>query len=242
MLTSEDLLTQNTMPSWQDINFQLYKNFSLNYLLNRQFEYHLVNGMVINVEFKEWAMKHLWAIQHIDKTVDKDLLFSLIDTGLDINTFMSDPIKKNRTLKYKDRIRMFACIYYVMKSSSIFYVKGGQLEGTKIKIDYIKSAIISEKGMHVGMRLENDVYVPLTILIDTAIDPNKTVKGLYPQKIFKLLIKENDRIVETVYHDKYWENPLQTMDNHTYSTKNHIPKCFDANLYIAKLIKTKLKR
>jgi len=64
MLSVKELLIQKTMPTWNDISLKLYKDFTVQYLLNRCFEYHLVNGTVICVQFKEWAMKHLWAIIH----------------------------------------------------------------------------------------------------------------------------------------------------------------------------------
>lgn len=198
MLTVQDLLSQEEMPVWADISFKLYKDFSSQYLLNRQFEYELVNGSIIKVEFKEWAMKHLFAIQHIDGAIHKEQLFSLIDDGLDINTFMSDNVKRKKLLNNKDRIRMFACIYYIMRSGNLFYVKDGVLEGTKIKINYIRSRVISGKGVNVGMRMEEGVYVPLTILIDTAINPYKTVMDLSPQKVIRLTIKEEDKEVETI--------------------------------------------
>jgi len=201
MLTTEDLLTQDTMPTWSVISLKLYKDFSEQYLLPRNFEYHLEDGTIINVEFKEWAMKHLWAIQHIDSSIDKWLLFGLIEGGLDIGTFMADNIKRKRTLKYKDRIRMFACVYNILRTGNLFYVKDGKLEGTDIKIDYIRSKIISKKGVNLGMRFEDGAYVPLTILIDTAIDPYKTVKNLEAKKVLKLCIKENDTIIETIEYN-----------------------------------------
>lgn len=238
MLTTNDLLTQDSMPAWRDIDLKLYKDFTIQFLLNREFEYQLANGIIVNVKFKEWAMKHLWSIQHIDSSIDKDMLFSLIDTGLDISTFMSDPIKRRRTLHYKDRIRMFACIYYIMKSGSLFYVKNGILDGTKIKINYVRSKIISTKGVNIGMRLEEGVYVPLTILIDTAANPYKTVEDLYPQRVFKLLIKENDELIESIYYDNYWGKSKLKHISH----KNKIPRCFRSDTYIEQLKRKKLKR
>ena len=201
MLTTEDLLTQDSMPQFSDISLKLYKEFSVKYLLSRTFEYHLENGGIINVEFKEWAMKHLWSIQHIDRKIDKNKLFSLIDGGLDIGTFLADDVKRSRVWDNKDRIRMFACIYFILKTGDLFYVPNGKLEGTKIRVDYIRSKIISTKGVNVGMRYEEGAYVPLTLLVDRAINPDETVKKLKQLKVSKLYIKENDKIVETIDYD-----------------------------------------
>ena len=198
MFTPEDLLVQDSMPAWNDISLKLYKDFSVQYLFKRSFEYYLEDGTIVNVEFKEWAMKHLWSIQHIDGSIDKNCLFDLIDKGLDISNFLKDEVKRKRTWDNKDRIRMFACIYGILKTGNLFYVNDGELEGTRIKIDYIRSKIISNKGVNIGMRCEDGVYVPITILIDRAVNPTKTVDGLLQLKVIKLHILENDEIIEVV--------------------------------------------
>lgn len=98
----------------------------------------------------------------------------------------------------KDRIRMFACIYQVLKNGTVFYVEDGKLSGTDIRIDYIKSKTINGKGVHLGMRFEENVYVPLTLLIDRAVNPTKTVEGLTEIKVKKLEIIENGNVIETI--------------------------------------------
>lgn len=74
MLSKEELYLQTTMPAWSDISLQLYKDFSKDFLFSKKFVYHFVNGSKIEVQFKEWAMKHLWAIQHI-RNIDKNKFF-----------------------------------------------------------------------------------------------------------------------------------------------------------------------
>lgn len=44
---------------------------------------------------------------------------------------------------------------------------------------------ISGKGVHLGIRFEENVYVPLTLLIDRAVNPTKTVEGLTEIKVQK---------------------------------------------------------
>lgn len=70
MFTTDDLLTVSTMPTWNDISLALYKEFSINVLFPKVFKYYLENDMIIEVQFKEWAMKHLWGIQHIDGRIN----------------------------------------------------------------------------------------------------------------------------------------------------------------------------
>ena len=201
MLTKGQLYVQNTMPEWADISLGLYKEFSVECLFPKTFRYYLENELVIDVEFKEWAMKHLWAIHHIDSRIDKDKLFEEIDNGLSISDFITTPAMRKRLNDNKDRIRMFACVYQIMRTGAVFYVEEGILPGTEIRIDYIKSKSISQKGVHLGMRFEDGVYVPLTLLIDRAINPTKTVEGLTEIKVQKLEIIEAGEIIETIEYN-----------------------------------------
>lgn len=202
MLTKEQLYVQDTMPDWSDISLSLYKDFSAECLFPKTFRYYLENGLVINVEFKKWAMKHLWAIHHIDSRIDKDRLFEEIESGLDIGSFRTTPAMRKRLNDNKDRIRMFACVYQILKTGSVFYVKDGKLPQSEIRIDYIKSKLICGKGVHLGMRFEDNVYVPLTLLIDRAISPNKTVEGLMEIKVKKLEIIEDEKIIELIAYNE----------------------------------------
>ena len=203
MFKTEDLYIQNTMPEWSDINLELYKDFTCKCLFPKIFRYYIENDNVIDIQFKEWAMKHLWGIQHIDFSIDKYALFDVIDNGLSIDTFMKDPKLKKRLMDQKDRIRMFTCIYHILKTGKMFYVSKGKLEGSDVKVDYIKSHIISTKGVNIGMRYEEGVYVPLTILIGRAINPTKTISSLQPIKVKRLEIIENDKVIECIDCEQY---------------------------------------
>ncbi|MDU7030182.1 MAG: hypothetical protein E6357_21160 [Clostridiales bacterium] len=198
MLTTEDLYIQDTMPTWSDISLMLYKEFTINCLLPKTFRYYLENDVVIDVVFKEWAMKHLWAIHHIDTKIDKHDLFSKIDEGLSFGDFTTTVAMRKRLNDCKDRLRMFACIYHILETGNIFYIEGGKLQKSDIRVDYLKSKLIGNKGVNVGMRLEEDVYVPLTMLIDRAINPLKTVEGLQALKVDKLEIFESQKIVKVI--------------------------------------------
>lgn len=186
------------MAGWSDISLQLYKDFSTIHLFPKIFRYHLANNTVIDVAFKEWAMHHLWAIHHIDYRIDKHNLFNKIDAGLSFATFARDRQMKRRLMDYRDRLRMFSCIYMILKTGTLFYVHNGVLSGTKVKIDYIKSEIIDTKGVNIGMRYEDGVYVPITMLIDRAINPTKTTQGLSAIPVLKLEIIERGAVIETI--------------------------------------------
>ncbi len=65
MLSVNDLLTQESMPTWDDISLKLYKDFTVQYLLNRCFEYHLVNGTCSSVGQKKQRMGNYSQMQMV---------------------------------------------------------------------------------------------------------------------------------------------------------------------------------
>lgn len=112
MLKKEQLYVQETMPEWADISLALYKEFSEECLFPKTFRYYLENQSVIDVEFKEWAMKHLRSIHHINSRIEKEKLFEEIDKGLSISDFRQSSAMRKRLNDNKDRIRMFVCLSY----------------------------------------------------------------------------------------------------------------------------------
>lgn len=80
-------------------NIRLYKEFAIDCLFLKTFRYYLDNEQIIDVQFKEWAMKHLWAIHHIDSRIDKDKLFEEIDNGLSISHFRATPAMRKKEIK-----------------------------------------------------------------------------------------------------------------------------------------------
>lgn len=198
MLRSKDLLELATMPLWSDISLGLYKEFSQKYLLSTVFRYHLENGKVLDVHFADWSIYHILGIQHIDGKISKTDFFKEIDNGLDFNHFMTDKRLKKRFNDYKHRIRMFACIYRIMKNEKLFYVERHQLDSSSVAADYIKYALIEQKGVNVGIRLLDGKYMAYTLLVDRSINPTATIDSLVPVRIKKLEIIRNGSVVETV--------------------------------------------
>ena len=200
MLHSNDLLTIETMPSWSDISLALYKEFSEQYLIPTIFRYYLANGEIIDVRFEEWAIYHILGIQHINGKISKTKFFEEIENGLDLDSFMENKKLKRRLNDFKHRIRMFGCIYQIMKDEELFYIKDKQLKDSSVKADYIKYALIDNKGANVGIRYFENQYIAYTMLIDRSINPTATVEGLIPIRIEKLEIIRDGEIVETIVH------------------------------------------
>lgn len=138
MLKTNDLLELSSMPSWSQISLTLYKQFAQQYLIPTVFRYHLENNKILDVKFMEWSIYHLLGMQHIDGKIRNTEFFRKIDEGLDFETFIENKRTKKRFHDFKHRIRMFSCIYGIMCTADMFFVKNGQIEGKSVKADYLK--------------------------------------------------------------------------------------------------------
>ena len=175
MLTKEDLLSLDSTPLIKDVSLELYKDFSLTYLLPRKFLYHFSDGTSMNVEFEEWGIYHMLGIQHIDYRIKNDEFFDSINNGLNFANFKVNDAIKDRFKKQKKRLAMFACTYNTLRKGQAFYIPSGKVKNTNnVEVDYILYRTLynnsgnyngNSNGMNVGIRLENGKYVPLTILI-----------------------------------------------------------------------------
>ena len=171
MLTKEDLLNLDSTPLIKDVSLELYRDFSLTYLMPRKFMYYFSDGTSMNVEFEEWGIYHMLGIQHIDYRIKNDEFFQKINDGLTFADFKVDDSIKDRFKHQKKRIAMFACTYNTLRKGQAFYIPSGKVKNTNnVKVDYILYRTLynnggNSNGMNIGIRLENNKYVPLTILI-----------------------------------------------------------------------------
>ena len=170
MLTKEDLLNLDNVPLLKDISLELYKDFSLSYLLPRKFIYHFSDGTSINVEFEEWGIYHMLAIHYIDYSIKNNEFFQAINNGLTFANFKVNDAIKDRFKKWKKRIAMFSCTYNTLRKGEAFYVPSRKVKNTNnVEVDYILYRPLHNNsgnniGINIGIRLEKGKYVPLTIL------------------------------------------------------------------------------
>lgn len=171
MFTKEDLLNLNSIPLLKDVSLELYKDFSLTYLLPMKFMYYFSDGTSMNVEFEEWGIYHMLGIQHIDYKIKNDEFFQRINDGLSFAEFKVDDAIKDRFKQKKKRLAMFACTYNTLRKGQAFYIPSGKVKNTNnVEVDYILYRTLqnnggNNNGMNIGIRFENGKYTPLTILI-----------------------------------------------------------------------------
>lgn len=210
MLTKEDLLVCQAPPNIKDVSLALYKAFAEEYLIGRIFRYTFTDGSVLNVQFTEWGIYHMLAIQHINGKIDRNNFFEQIEAGLDLNELQATDALKYRFKKFKKRITTFACIYQVMISGKIFYMPTGCVEGTSsVQMDYIAyKAFVNisptgktMNGLNVGIRENGGIFVPLTMLISRNSNIEEYIETAVP-KIVKCLeiIDGVGKIIDKICH------------------------------------------
>jgi hypothetical protein len=171
MLSKEDLLNLDNIPLLKDISLGLYKDFSCTYLLPRKFVYHFSDNTIITVEFEEWGIYHMLGIQHIDNHIKNCEFFQKIDSGLSFSDFKINDAIKTRFKKQKKRLAMFSCTYNTLRKGTAFYIPSGKVKNTNnVEMDYILYRTLynnsgNNNGMNIGIRFENNKYIPLTVLI-----------------------------------------------------------------------------
>lgn len=200
MLTPNDLMNLNSMPSWNDISLKLYKEFSEELLLNTLFRYYLKDGQILEVHFTEEGIYHMLGIQHINGKIPAKEFFKKIDEGLEFDSFVQTKGMKKRFNDFKHRIRSFGCIYDIMRNNKLFYVKNHIINGTAINVEYVKHGIINEKGANIGIRRIDGLYTAFTVLIDRAVNATATIDGLQAKEVSRLEIIRDHQIVETIVY------------------------------------------
>ena len=202
MITRDDLLTLDTLPHINDISLKLYKEFCVDVLFGRRFHYYFTDGTNIVVEFREWGVYHMLSIQHIDYTIPKNDFFNRLDSGLDLVDFTANRSIKQRFKSEKERITMFACVYGTLRYGRVFYIPDKNVPNTKkVKADYIIQRMVGNKGLNLGVRFEDGRFIPLTILISKASNPDKYITS-NKKIVSKLLITDidNGQIIENILY------------------------------------------
>lgn len=235
MLTVNDLVGLDKVPHINDISLKLYKDYCTQILLERRFIYYFTDSTIFEVKFKEWGIYHMLSIQHINWKIKKEDFFKEIDNGLSFANFKSTPSINARFKNEKERITMFACIYNTLRYGQVFYVPSGKVKNTNnVEVDYIIYRTIGSKGKNIGIRLEEGVYVPLTILISKQIRLDRYLEDTEKKIVSKLIIYDNmNNIIEVIDYKannsskKISRELLKNVTNNsTYKLNRKHIKCF----------------
>lgn len=200
MLTKDDLLLQNTLPNISDVSLSVYTEFSEEVLMKRKLHYFFTDETDMIVEFREWGIYHMLSIQHINNKIKNNAFFESVHNGLEFSTFDGDRAIKQRFRSQKQRITAFSCLYYSLIHGTAFFIPSGHVKNTtKVEADYLVFHMTDNKGLNFGLRKVGDVYVPITILLSKASNPNEYLEDSVQKDVKKLEIIDTDgNILEVI--------------------------------------------
>ncbi len=184
-LSMNDLLTQDSKPCINHISLAVYNQFYEKVLLKLRFSYVLPDYSVFDVLFERLGLFHLLGIHHIDPNMQAKNFSRDIDNGLNFSAFKNntDLAIRERFNMMKNRIKMFSCIYYAMRTGRLFETSSGKVHGTQtLKADFVIYKDINGEGMTIPLRDTGGKLTPVSILAD---------KRKYSQKHIDLTKEKN---------------------------------------------------
>ena len=207
MLTSNDLMTLDTLPKIYDVSLSLYKDHFLSNLLPLTFYYDFTDGTKEIVKFQKLRFRHILGIHHIDKTTTDYNIFTMIDNGLSFVHWKRNPKQKRKFVDMTDRILLFSCVFNTLRFGRVFFCPGQIVKNSpNVKLDYIVHRQISNRGLNLGLRFENNVQSPITILPSRPSDYLKYVDQSNAKIVKHLKIVEdasNTVRYDIVYTDDF---------------------------------------
>lgn len=200
MLTTDDLLLQNTLPNISDVSLSVYTEFSEEVLMKRKLHYFFTDETDMIVEFREWGIYHMLSIQHINNKIKNNAFFESVHNGLELSAFEGDRAIKQRFRSQKQRITAFSCLYYSLIHGTTFFIPSGHVKNTtKVEADYLVFHMTDTKGLNFGLRKVGDIYVPITILLSKVSNPNEYLEDSVQKDVKKLEIIDTDgNILEVI--------------------------------------------
>ena len=207
MLTCSDLLQHDSYSQISDISLELYRDFSRNVLLKRSLHYYFTDGTDITVKFREFGIRHMLGIQHIDGSTSREHFLTDIDNGLSLASFNANASIRQRYKKMKPRIRFFSCVYHTLRCGRVFYFPDQSVPNTNdVRLDYIVYREIDGKGLNIGMRFEQGSQVPISILVDNGEHKEEHINHDNQKIVYRLIISEIDSgtVIEDInYSDSF---------------------------------------
>ena len=209
MLSFNDLININRIPSESEISLSLLLDFYDQYLTKRLFIFTLKSGEVVKLFFKDPSeIFHISGIDHIYSNVPMD--GSKFVEGIRNNTIDLTNVKNINPSAYKDyldRIRSMFCIDTIIKNCEYLYFPDGKIPDSKIKVTYLLLKGLDNKNLHLGIDTyrKGRPYFSRTLLVTDGNSLEKFVdKANDRLRVSKLEIrdKDTDELIETVEREQ----------------------------------------
>lgn len=207
MLSVNDLIDIDYIPTEDEISLQLLVDFYEEYLCKRIFIFTLKNGNVIKLFFRDGTeLFHVSGIDHIYDGVPMDgkrFLQGIKDKTINLAT-----IENINAAAYKDyivRIRSMACLDAIIKKCEYLWFSNGKIPDSKIEVKYLLLKGVDQKNLHLGIDSykENKPYYSKTLLVTEGNTSDKFVaKADERMRVIKLEIRNKDTDELLVFVDR----------------------------------------
>lgn len=197
MLSVNDLIDINYIPSESDISLELLVDFYEDYLCKRIFIFTLRDGQVVKLFFRDATeLFHISGIDHVYEGVPMDgsrFVQEIKDGNIDLTT-----VKNVNAAAYRDyeiRVRSMACIDTIIKNCEYLWYPSGKIPDSEIEVKYLLLKGLDEKNLHLGIDTYkvNRPYFARTLLITGGDDAGKFIgKADERMKVSKLEIRDKD--------------------------------------------------
>lgn len=197
MLSVNDLIDINYIPSESDISLELLVDFYEDYLCKRIFIFTLRDGQVVKLFFRDATeLFHISGIDHVYEGVPMDgsrFIQEIKAGNIDLTT-----VKNVNAAAYKDyeiRVRSMACIDTIIKNCEYLWYPSGKIPDSEIEVKYLLLKGLDEKNLHLGIDTYkvNRPYFARTLLITEGDNAGKFIgKADERLKVSKLEIRDKD--------------------------------------------------
>lgn len=217
MLSVNDFIDINYIPTENDISLKLLVEFYENYLCKRFYVFTLRNGQVVKMAFKNATeLFHLSGIDHIYEGTPMDasnFVRGVRESNIDLAT-----VKNINAAAYKDyeiRIRSIACIDTIIKNCEYLWFPSGKIQDSDIDVKYLLLKGLDGKNLHLGIDTykESRPYFARTLLITEGNNADKFIaKADERFKVSKLEIRDKSTNELLVFIQREEAESLATLE------------------------------
>lgn len=209
MLSVNDLININRIPSESELSLSLLLDFYDQYLTKRIFIFTLKNGEVVKLFFKDPSeIFHISGIDHIYSGVPMDgskFIEEIRNKNIDLTNVKN--INPSAYKDYLDRIRSMFCIDTIIKNCEYLFFPDGKIPDSKIKVTYLLLKGLDDKNLHLGIDTykKGRPYFSRTLLVTDGNSLGKFVdKANDRLRVTKLEIrdKDSDTVIEIVEREQ----------------------------------------
>lgn len=211
MLSSNDLINIEHIPSESEISLSLLVSFYKDHLMKHEYKFTLSSDEILRLRFRDASeLYHLSGIAHIYNSQKIKMKASVFISEVESGNISLKTLKKINSKEYRTRIQRIcsvACMDSLLKKCECLNFEKGKIPNSKIDIKYLLFRGFDEKNLHLGIDTykENHPFFPRTMLLTEGSAKDRYVEKadekLSVEKLEIIDIK-TDTVIETIDREK----------------------------------------